>query len=71
MATGVYMGIMYTEYLDAILAPQVCTNPLLGITLDMSVPGLNQCHDREVKSVLHVHPHVLHIRTFCVLMWHS
>ena len=32
VATGVYMGIMYTEYLDAILAPQVCTNPLLGIT---------------------------------------
>jgi hypothetical protein len=32
MAIGVYMGIMYTEYLDAILAPQVCTKPLLGIS---------------------------------------
>ena len=28
-ATGVYMGVMYTEYLDAILAPQVCIRPLL------------------------------------------
>ena len=23
-ATGVYMGVMYTEYLDAVLGPQVC-----------------------------------------------
>ena len=30
-ATGVYMGVMYTEYLDAILAPQVCTHPLLSM----------------------------------------
>ena len=25
------MGVMYTEYLDAILAPQVCNHPLLSL----------------------------------------
>ena len=30
-ATGVYVGVMYTEYLDAILAPQVCIRPLLRL----------------------------------------
>ena len=30
-ATGVYMGVMYTEYLDAVLAPQFCIHPLLSL----------------------------------------
>ena len=30
-ATGVYMGVMYTEYLDTILAPQVCIHPPLSL----------------------------------------
>ena len=25
------MGVMYTEYLDTILAPQVCIHPLLSL----------------------------------------